>query len=106
MLGDSFWITFVFPPCSKSFFDVPEEEREARIQVNEDLCRIRLADDETQFSYFIRVILEIPIKGATEPFMWGVWVSQSQDSFERYRETFDQNQPEEQSFGSGVLPIG
>jgi hypothetical protein len=44
---------------------------------------------EGHTDYFIRAILEVPIHGVTEPFLWGVWVSASQRSYERYVETFD-----------------
>lgn len=57
-----------------------------------DLCYIE--DDR-----FIRVCLEIPIIGVEQPFMWGVWVSLSQDNFERYRETYDAPVETDEYFG-------
>ena len=82
-------------------FEVPETEREARVWANDDLCIIRPAGDEpeSETTYWIRAILDIPIHESDEPFCWGLWVTQSQDSFERYRETFDQDQSEDGSFG-------
>ena len=48
-------------------------------------------------------MLEIPIKGSDDPFTWGVWVSQSKVSFEKFVETFDRDQS---SLGSlGWLPV-
>ena len=32
--------------------------------------------------------LEVPIHGVREPFLWGVWVSLSRESFERYVSTY------------------
>lgn len=36
--------------------------------------------------YFLRCILEVPIMGEEEPFLWGVWLSQSMQNFHAYRE--------------------
>lgn len=76
-----------------SYFDVPEAERGQRIFLTGDVCVI---DDRT---FYIRALLEIPIRRAWEPFAWGVWVTQSQESFRRYLETFDQDQTGMGSFG-------
>ncbi len=86
-------------------FDVPEDEREQRVFATDDLCIIRPPEggDERDTSYWIRVILEIPIHGTEEPFCWGVWVSQSKEAFERYRKTYDQDQSDDGSFG--WLPV-
>jgi hypothetical protein len=83
------------------FYDVPEAERENRIKASDDLCTILPAENETDADaiYCIRVILEIPIEGTQQPFTWGVWVSQSKESFDRYVETFETDQSGEQSFG-------
>ena len=79
------------------YFMVPEEERDDRVMLTEDLCSI---DDET---FYIRGLLELPIEGVEEPFSWGLWISQSRESFERYVETFDQDQSGDGSFG--WLPV-
>ncbi len=76
-----------------AYFTVPENEVEARVEINSDLCSI---DDE---AFYIRAILEIPIEGVEEPFTWGVWVSQSEDSFDRYSATYDDDQSGDGSFG-------
>lgn len=83
------------------YFDVPEDEREKRISISDDLCQIEpsLDDADGAIIYCIRVILEIPIKGSNEPFTWGVWVTQSKDSFEQYVATFSEDQSAQQSFG-------
>lgn len=94
--------SFKFPTY---YFDVPEVDREDRVRASDDICHIRSADDDVEGEgiYCIRVVLEIPIKGADDPFTWGVWVSQSKDSFEKYVKTFGQDQS---PFGSfGWLPV-
>lgn len=60
-----------------AFYSVPEEEREARCQLNPDLCVI----DEREF--FIRGCLEIPVVDGPRPFVWGVWTSLSETSYKR-----------------------
>jgi len=84
-----------------AYFDVPEAERAARIRIDADTCAI---DDEL---FFIRGLLEIPIIDVEEPCLWGLWVSQSQDSFARYVETMDQDQGGQGSFGwlAVTLPV-
>lgn len=50
-------------------------------------------------SYYIRTILEIPIIGSDQPFLWGVWVSQSEENFKYYQEHFDDNLLGRETFG-------
>ncbi|MCP4328229.1 MAG: DUF2199 domain-containing protein [Alphaproteobacteria bacterium] len=75
------------------YFLVPKSEREHRIRIDRDTCVI---DEDT---FFVRGLLEIPIRDTQDPFLWGVWVSQSPESFARYVETFDQDQSGDGSFG-------
>lgn len=75
------------------YFTVPEAELDRRVRLTDDTC---VVDDEV---FFIRGLLEIPIQEVEEPFLWGVWVSQSRESFERYVETFDEDQSGDGSFG-------
>ena len=75
------------------YFTIPEHEREQRVILDADTCSI---DDE---HFFIRTILEIPITGHDQPFMWGVWVSQSRASFMRYIASYDTDQTGDGSFG-------
>jgi hypothetical protein len=74
------------------------EKSEAHL--GSDLCYIE--DDR-----FIRVCLEIPIIGVEQPFMWGVWVSLSQNNFERYRDTYEEPVETDEYFGwfCNVLPF-
>ena len=62
------------------YFDIPEEEREARTQFTSDTCTI---DEE---HYFIRGILEIPVHQQEQNFGFGVWVSQKKEHFYTYLE--------------------
>jgi hypothetical protein len=41
----------------------------------------------------------VPIHGAAEPFCWGVWVTQSEESFQRYVEAWKKDQSGDGSFG-------
>lgn len=86
-------------------YDVPEEEREGRILIGSDLCRIRarMNEDSDDDIFAIRVNLEIAIHGSPDPFLWGVWVTQSKESFFRYLETYEEDQSDEVSFG--WLPV-
>ena len=63
-----------------------EEQRASMAKLSSDICTI--AHDEGT-DYFIRGVLEVPIHGIEEPFLWGVWVSLSEKSFNRYVETYD-----------------
>jgi hypothetical protein len=84
---------------------VPEQERDERVYLTEDLCRILPAADEPEDEtiHCIRATLDIPILDAAEPFCWGVWVTQSEESFGHYVETFSEDQSEFVTFG--WLPV-
>lgn len=53
--------------------------------LSEDFCTIT---NESGTDRFVRAVLEVPIHGVEQPFIWGVWVSLSEKSYARYRETF------------------
>ena len=38
----------------------------------------------------MRGCIEIPVHGADEPFVWGVWVSLSEASFSQYLDSYDE----------------
>ncbi|TLM76691.1 DUF2199 domain-containing protein [Microbulbifer harenosus] len=61
---------------------IPESEREERVDLGSDDCVI----DEKDF--YIRGCIEIPVQGYEEPFVWGAWVSLSEESFLKYVEYF------------------
>jgi len=65
------------------YWDVPEEERESRIESTSDTCII---DGE---HFFIRGVIELPIHDYPERFGLGVWVSQKRENFNTYLENFD-----------------
>src|SRR5262245_20353992 len=82
--------------------DVPDEERKQRVALGTDDCII---DSE---HFFVRGCLEIPLKGQDEPFIWGVWVSLSQENYERFRELYNshgrENEPPYFGWLCSVLP--
>ncbi len=65
-------------------------------ELGSDLCQY---EDEDGRHYFVRAIIEVPINGVTEPFMWGVWVSLSKESYDHYVETCDDPDTERVYFG-------
>ena len=68
------------------YLALSEEEKQAKATLTSDTCIIR---HDTQTDYFIRTVLLVPVTGREEPFLWGVWVSLSQQNFERYIDTWD-----------------
>jgi hypothetical protein len=68
------------------YFGVPEEERDRRVKLTGDTCII---DDE---EFFIRGLIEIPIRDYSRTFGFGVWVSQKKENFYTYLENFDSDQ--------------
>jgi hypothetical protein len=65
-----------------NYYAVPEPEREKRCSLGTDDCVI----DEKWF--YVRGCLEIAVHGAHDPFVWGVWVSLSKQSFEKWAACF------------------
>lgn len=68
------------------WWDVPEGERDRRIDLTSDTCII---DDE---DFFIRGVIEIPIHDYLENFGFGVWVSQKRENFLTYVDNFDSDE--------------
>jgi hypothetical protein len=62
---------------------VPVPERADRVQLTTDTCVI----DGDQF--FVRANLPIHVHHSDEPLTWGIWVSLSRASFERFQQHFD-----------------
>jgi hypothetical protein len=58
----------------------PPEAREHGIEMTDDWCALETEDDQ---SYFVRGCLEIPVIDGSEPFVWSVWASLSEDNFYR-----------------------
>jgi hypothetical protein len=65
------------------YYSVPLEARAERCALGSDTCVV------DQKSFFVRGCLEIPVHGESEPFIWGVWVSLSKNSFDQFIECFD-----------------
>lgn len=65
------------------YTEIPERERNGQTFLNSDLCSI-----EDQY-FFVRGCLEVPIKGRSDIFVWGVWVSLSKINFVRYVEIYN-----------------
>jgi len=66
------------PDAPQTYYAVAPEEREQRCDLGSDDCVI----DEQYF--YVRGCIELPIEGHAEPFVWGVWVSLSLDSYETW----------------------
>lgn len=62
---------------------VPLEEFEGRVEENSDQC---IVDGE---HYFVRGHIELPVHGSEEVFIWSVWVSLSEESFEHMSEHWE-----------------
>jgi hypothetical protein len=76
-------------PAPIYYEEATKRERKKRFEINDDLC---VMDGE---HFFIRGCIEIPVKGLNEPFVWGVWVSLSEENFERTLENWDNPDREE-----------
>lgn len=66
------------------YYSIPEAERQTRCDLDSDTCVV----DEGFF--FVRGCLEVPILGEREPFIWGVWVSLSRESFGTFLRLYDE----------------
>lgn len=72
------------------------EEKQTMGSLGSDLCTIKYAGHT---DYFLRVCLDIPIHGAAEGFLWGVWISVSQANFEKYVSRHADPSYEDEYFG-------
>jgi hypothetical protein len=64
--------------------------------LTDDFCTITHPEGTDRF---IRAVLEVPIHGVEQPFLWGVWVSLSEKNFNRYKETYNEPLVGEGFFG-------
>ena len=79
-------------PAPAPYFDIPESERDRRVLISSDQCVI---DDE---HFFILGRLEIPVHDANEElFSWNVWVSLSEENFNRTAELWETKGREKES---------
>jgi hypothetical protein len=67
------------------YSSLPSEQKQVMGKLSSDLCTITHGEEVDRF---IRTVLEIPILGVTDPFVWGVWVSLSEKSYTRYVGTY------------------
>lgn len=65
-----------------SYYAIPEAERDSRCDLGSDACVI---DDK---HFFVRGCVEIPVHGHSDPFVWGVWTSLSQENFDAWVRVF------------------
>jgi hypothetical protein len=78
------------------YVSLSDEQKSEMATLTNDFCTIT---HEEGTDRFIRAVLEVPIHGVEEPFLWGVWVSLSEKSFNRYKETYDEPVEGEGFFG-------
>ena len=67
-----------------SYYEIPEGERATRCVLGSDDCVI---DDKW---FFVRGCLEILVIGEADPFVWGVWVSLSEQSYVEWAKHYDE----------------
>lgn len=68
------------------WWEIPEDERERRIELASDTCVI---DDE---HFFIRGVIEIPVHDHPRAFGFGVWVSQKRENFMTYLDHWESSE--------------
>jgi hypothetical protein len=61
-----------------------EEEQQLRGILDEDCC---VLDDET---FFIRGLIEIPVRGQSTPLVWNVWASIDEEAFAKFVQSYEQ----------------
>jgi hypothetical protein len=61
-----------------SYLAVPDLERAKRCVLTADAC---IVDGE---HFFVRGCLEIPVRGESDPFIWGVWASLSPANYRQF----------------------
>lgn len=72
------------------YFGIAEEERHQRAQLSSDTCII------DQKEYFVRGCLELPVTSTAEPFVFGAWISLSEEDFLRFLDLLDVAEREEE----------
>ncbi len=91
------------PEYPAAVFDVPEAQQDERIEISSDQCII---DGER---FFVRGRIEIPVLDSDEKFYWLVWLSVSEESFERMSELWEtegrENEPPYFGWLQSELPV-
>jgi hypothetical protein len=67
------------------FLEQPPQIQSAG-RLSDDFCEY---EDEDGRHYFVRGCIEVPIHGVSDPFLWGVWTSLSEQNYRRYADTYD-----------------
>jgi hypothetical protein len=65
------------------YANLAKEAREARAVIGSDQC---IVDSQ---SFFVRGTLEIPVAGRDEPFVWGLWASVLEDTYEQISDCWE-----------------
>ncbi len=76
-------IPMCFGSESPALLLVPENEYASRVKENADQC---IVDDE---HFFVRGHIELSVRNTSEAFIWSVWVSLSEESFNHMCENWE-----------------
>lgn len=85
------------------YYEQLDDAERTAARLTRDTCVI---PHEHGADRFVRTVLEVPIHGSAEPFLWGIWVSLSESSFARCMATWDDPDESDVWFGwfSNRLP--
>ena len=79
----SSWHADVRSDAPLAYYEMAAEDQNTRCHLSPDDCII---DSDT---FFVRGCTEFPVRGEEDPFIWGVWVSLSENSFRQDRDCRD-----------------
>ena len=65
------------------YANLSKEERDSRATIGSDQC---ILDSQ---SFFLRGIMEIPVIGSDQPFLWGVWASIREEIFDELSDCWE-----------------
>jgi hypothetical protein len=65
------------------YANLPREQRDSRAIIGSDQCIV-----DSQW-FFLRGMVEIPIIGSEQPFLWGVWASVREEIYEEVSDSWD-----------------
>jgi hypothetical protein len=66
------------------YANLSKEDRDARATIGSDQCIL-----DSQW-FFLRGMIEIPILGSDEPFLWGVWASIREEVFDEVADSWEE----------------
>ena len=67
-----------------AYANLSNEDRDARATIGSDQCIL-----DAQW-FFLRGMIEIPIMGGDEPFLWGVWASIREEVFDEISDSWEE----------------